>query len=235
MASVDRDDYQILEEIATRVNAGLQLDSVPGRAGEALGCLGMIRGQRRVYTPGTSGFAAALAQGRLEPLPRILPATVSAVQRAESLLGAMLPDLLRRLYMEVSNGGFGPAYGILGLDGGFRDDMKRTAVDILECRGDWPGMPGSLLPLCYWGCAIYSFVHCPSGRIFGWDPNPVAPDDDVPFFEQEYILGAWLAAWLDGSLRQPWLVADPASGHYRGATIAETETALAGTDGNDDP
>jgi hypothetical protein len=44
-------------------------------------------------------------------------------------------------------------------------------------------MPSGLLPLCHWGCAIYSFVHCPSGRIFGWDPNPVEADDDVPFFE----------------------------------------------------
>jgi hypothetical protein len=51
---------------------------------------------------------------QLEPLPRIPPATLSAVQCAESLLGAALPDLLRRLDLEVSNGGFGPAYGIVG-------------------------------------------------------------------------------------------------------------------------
>lgn len=108
--------------------------------------------------------------------------------------------------------------------------MKRTAVDILTSRGDWPGMPESLLPVCHWGCAIYSFVHCPSGRMFGWDPNPVAPGDNVPFFEQEYTLAAWLAAWLDGSLRQPWLVTDPTSGIYRGATIAETKAALADID-----
>ena len=123
-----------------------------------------------------------------------------AVQRAESLLGASLPDLLRRLYREVSNGGFGPAYGVLGLDDGFRDDKKRAPVDIMESRCDWPGMPDNLLPLCHWGCAIYSFLHCPQRRIFGWHPNPVAPRDDVPFFEQEYTLGAWLAAWLDQPL-----------------------------------
>jgi hypothetical protein len=113
--------------------------------------------------------------------------------------------------------------------------MKRTAVDILESRCDWPGMPDDLLPLCHWGCAIYSFVHCPSERIFGWEPNPVAPHDDVPYFQQEYTLEAWLAAWLDGSLRQPWLVTDPASGRCRGATVAETEAAFADTDSDDDP
>jgi hypothetical protein len=184
---------------------------------------------------GTSEFATALAHGQLERLPRIPPAKPSAVQRAESQLGAALPGLLRRLYLEVSNGGFGPGYGILGLDDGFRDDMNRTALDILNSRGDWPGMPGSLLSLCHWGCAIYSFVHCPSGRMFGWDPNPVADDDDVPFFEQEYTLEAWLGAWLDGSLRQPWLIIDPISGQYRGLTIAETQAASPDTKSDDDP
>jgi hypothetical protein len=235
MASVDSDVDRIFEEIASRVVAGLQLDNVPGRASEALDGPGMFRGQRRIYTRGTPDFATALAQGQLEPLPRTPPATLPAVQRAESLLGAALPDLLRRLYLEISNGGFGPAYGILGLDDGFRDDMKRTAVDILDSRCDWAGMPDNLHPLCHWGCAIYSFVHCPSGRMFGWDPNPVAPDDDVPFFEQEYTLDAWLAAWLDGSLRQPWLVTDATNGRYRGATIAETEAALADTESDDHP
>jgi hypothetical protein len=141
------------------------------------------------------------------------------------LLGADLPSLLRRLYLEVANGGFGPGYGVLGLDGGFRDDMKRTATDILENHDSWPGLPSHLLPLCHWGCAIYSFVHCPSGRIFGWDPNPVEPQDDVPFFEQEYTIDTWLSAWLDGLLHQPTLVVE-ADGRYRGATIAETEAEL---------
>ena len=83
-----------------------------------------------------------------------------------------------------------------------------------------------LLPLCHWGCAIYSFVHCPSGLVYGWDPNRVEPDDDVPFFVQEYLLETWIEAWLDGSLRQPWLINDPGTGTYRGATIAETRSAL---------
>jgi len=229
--SVTRDAYRIFEEIASRVDAGLQLDDVPGRVGEALDGTGLFHdAPRRIYTRGTPDFVAALAAGQLEPFPRTPPATLTAVERAEVVLGAALPGLLRRIFLEVSNGGFGPGYGVLGLEDGFRDDMKRTAVDILANRDDWPGMPHSILPVCHWGCAIYSFVDCPSGRMFGWDPNPVAPEDDVPFFEQEYTLDAWLAAWLDGSLRQPWLVADPTSGQYRGATIAETEAALADTD-----
>jgi hypothetical protein len=69
----------------------------------------------------------------------------------------------------------------------------------------------------------------PSGRIYGWDPNPVESDDDVPFFEQEYSLDSWIESWLDGSLQQPWLIYNPEDGTYRGATIEETRSAL--TDG----
>jgi hypothetical protein len=163
-----------------------------------------------------------------------ITAIVMNMGRARSMSTAQI-ICVRRLYLEVSNGGFGPAYGVLGLENGFRHDMKRTAADILESRGHLPGMPYGLLPLCHWGCAIYSFVHCPSERMFAWDPNPVAPDDDVPFFEQDYTLPTWLAAWLDGSLRQPLLVIDPTSERYHGATIAETEAAFADTEGDDDP
>jgi hypothetical protein len=138
-----------------------------------------------------------------------------------------MPDLLRDLY-SVANGGFGPGYGLLGLRNGFTDDLHRNAIDILRegPGGIWPGMPSGLLPLCHWGCAIYSFVHCPSGRIYGWDPNPVEPTDDVPFFEQEYVLESWVEAWLDGSLLQPCLIYDPEGGTYRGATIEESRAVL---------
>ncbi|GAB3621544.1 hypothetical protein GCM10027417_28060 [Glutamicibacter endophyticus] len=153
--------------------------------------------------------------------------TSDDVAEAERLIGAPFPTLLRRLYLEVGNGGFGPGLGLLGLAGGHTDDLGRCASDIHASHGQWPGRPEHVWALCHWGCAIYSFVHCPSGRIFGWDPNVVEPEDDVPFFEQQYTLETWLAAWLDGSLRQPWLLFE--DGDYRGATVAETESAHRGS------
>jgi hypothetical protein len=36
-------------------------------------------------------------------------------------LGFPLPPLLRELYTQVGNGGFGPGYGIFGLEGGYID------------------------------------------------------------------------------------------------------------------
>lgn len=232
IAAVGRDAGQVLSEIRSLVEAGLQLDEVPGRPDDPSALV--INGHRLVrrYTRGTPDYESALRQGMLERLPHTPPASTSAVEQAEELVGATLPGLLKNIFLDIANGGFGPAYGVLGVEHGFRDDLQRTAVDILKRRDEWLGMPDNLLPLCSWGCAIYSFVHCPSGRIFGWDPNPVETEDDVPFFEQEYTLETWLDAWLDGSLRQPMLVVDLVTQQYRGATIEES--AAFEIDGADD-
>lgn len=45
-------------------------------------------------------------------------------------MGCRLPELLRRLYTEVANGGFGPMYGILGITrSGQHDERRVTAVE----------------------------------------------------------------------------------------------------------
>jgi hypothetical protein len=50
------------------------------------------------------------------PMPTIAPpATVAEVDAAEVALGFAIPPLLRRLYTEVGNGGFGPNYGLEGV------------------------------------------------------------------------------------------------------------------------
>src|SRR5438067_1521964 len=49
------------------------------------------------------------------------PATVEQLQETETLLGIALPLLLRTLYTELANGGFGPAYGLRGAVGEFAD------------------------------------------------------------------------------------------------------------------
>lgn len=47
------------------------------------------------------------------PMPTVAPpASPAAVDAAEAALGFAIPQLLRRLYIEVGNGGFGPNYGL---------------------------------------------------------------------------------------------------------------------------
>ena len=49
---------------------------------------------------------------------RFPPATHAQVDRASKQLGILIPAVLRTVYVEVANGGFGPGYGLLGVDSG---------------------------------------------------------------------------------------------------------------------
>jgi hypothetical protein len=51
------------------------------------------------------------------------------IKQAEAMLGTRLPAPLRNLYLRIGNGGFGPGYGVLGLEGGLRDDRGKTVLD----------------------------------------------------------------------------------------------------------
>ncbi|GAA4258249.1 hypothetical protein [Dactylosporangium darangshiense] len=140
-------------------------------------------------------------------LPVLEPASAAAVAQAEELAGRGLPPLLRRLYLEVGDGGFGPGYGLFGLD-------KATR-----------GIAGGFLNLCDWGCGITSELDLRDGQVWGSDPNP-APDDVEWSFPQGMTIVEWFAKWVDGRLHQPWLLQDPESGLWRGATDEETAAML---------
>lgn len=88
------------------------------------------------------------------------PATTAEIDKAESRLGFELPALLRTLYMEVANGGFGPGEGFLGVP-------SRKAVSRLDlvkayrnCRGRGGQWPKHLLPVVYAGCDVFFCIDC---------------------------------------------------------------------------
>lgn len=157
---------------------------------------------RTVYRRGTDKYEAARRKGLLDPLPTLVKATQEAVAAAEAAMGLQLPPLLRRLYLEAGNGGFGPGYGILGISpDGHRDDLDRTADQSLS---RWEDLPPGLLPICDWGCAVTSFIDCsgPQGMMWGWDPSSAAPQE-VAIYAEGLTLADWLIRWVDGTLRQP--------------------------------
>jgi SMI1 / KNR4 family (SUKH-1) len=94
------------------------------------------------------------------------PIDGAEMDKAESRFGFPLPPLLKRLYTDIGNGGFGPGYGLMGLINGFRDDIGDSALESYELRREadpaelgWH-WPADLLPICTWGCAIYSCIDC---------------------------------------------------------------------------
>jgi hypothetical protein len=135
------------------------------------------------------------------------PVAVNALAEAEGVLGFPLTPLLRSIYLEVGNGGFGPGYGLIGLRGGATDggeslvELYQTLHQADPDDGLWT-WPDRLLPVNMWGCNIRSCVDCsrPGGPVILFDPNGRGPGtgwDDAFRPEFESFQG-WLTAWLDG-------------------------------------
>jgi hypothetical protein len=132
--------------------------------------------------------------------PQILYPTASAsdVAKAEVDLGFPLPHLLKRLYLEVSNGIAGFAYDIMGLHGGCASDSG-TLIDAYRGfkaagESETSAWKEGLLPFCDWGCAIYSCVDCTH------QAHPVFTYEDVGVWPERYNLAGFFAMWLQGSV-----------------------------------
>ena len=59
-----------------------------------------------------------------------VPASDEAIAEAEKELGFPLPKLLHDIYKNVSNGGIGPGYKILGVKGGHTSDEGDTISEL---------------------------------------------------------------------------------------------------------
>lgn len=136
------------------------------------------------------------------------PAIEEALASTERRLGFGLPEPLRKIYLNVANGGFGPGYGVMGVEGGFTDDMGHTVADLYESYQQldpedqsWQ-WPEQFLPICHWGCAVYSVVDCSQSAspVYFADVSVKEPGEPMetilhwhkPSFE------VWLGDWLDG-------------------------------------
>lgn len=139
------------------------------------------------------------------------PATEAELATAEEQLGFPLPPLLRALYGNVANGGFGPGYGLEGMrgythavdsepDGMWQRDrpidlsiyLQRYGLEYFEFP--WYVWPDRLLILCPWGCGRFSHLDCTSGRVFYGG----AGQDGYALSTQALSLYEWLDLWLKG-------------------------------------
>ncbi len=78
------------------------------------------RVRARIKDPSLTTSSARFSRGRVRVFP---PVSALVLEASEARLEFRLPPLLRGLYTQVANGGFGPGYGILGLEGGYADTM----------------------------------------------------------------------------------------------------------------
>lgn len=157
----------------------------------------------RVQTEPTSSGPASD-----RPLPRLSARDIVA---AEDLIGVRLPDLVKRLYMEVGNGGFGPGFGLLPLVQTADVPEGRFAVDCyaqFRQSRDWHT---SVLPFSSWGCGVIScldLIGDDDPAVYRFEPN--MPDGytvdylhGLPYrgaglIPERMRLSQWLEEWLSG-------------------------------------
>jgi hypothetical protein len=136
--------------------------------------------------------------------------TPTLISACEVVLGFCLPPLLRRLYTEVGNGGYGPGYGIAGVAGGasfqfpwgdrslnqfyfdMRDISEEMGHPVEEEQQPWPAC---MLPICDWGCWMLSCIDC---------SQPTFPVVDYVGYGREFFpswpsFEAWIEGWLNGA------------------------------------
>lgn len=142
------------------------------------------------------------------PYPVAHPAII---ERAERIIGFRLPSLIREIYLQVGNGGFGPGCGIGGLDDGCQIYDKTLTENCLEFRTlrgrlleeagfteqelvDWK-WDTHYIVYCYWGCNLTTIVDC-------HDPAmPVYSLDSITLKEHSSrTLRQWWKDWLENNI-----------------------------------
>ncbi len=149
--------------------------------------------------------SAIWPRGAKTPFPPALPDEVIAAERR---LGFELPPLLRRLFVEVANGGFGPGYGLSGVAGCGTDEGGNDIVALFEAHASdqwissYPNWPTKTLRIAYFGCAMHAAIDCSIADypVYLFDPNADHEDCGfenglIPF---EKGLNDWLYGWATG-------------------------------------
>ncbi len=152
--------------------------------------------------------------GGLHPLASFAVATACDVEETERILGFPLPELLRALYREVANGGFGPQYGIVGTAGGFESDGLSLAAAYTQRRamsrrtrsgaGRRACSPWRATAVaCGAASTVTAASACCCGTRTTLDSRLAGPNARVnwanAFWDQGLSLEGWIEGWLDAS------------------------------------
>jgi SMI1/KNR4 family protein SUKH-1 len=153
--------------------------------------------------PAIHARAAGFGQAMSTPVTAALPgpADDAAVARAEAALGVPLPPFLRRAYVEVADGGFGPGGGLLPIDAAVAALRRMRTGDELPRGRSWPD---ALLPVVERDPGFYC-VDCSTadGRVVDWDPEELQEHSGEAVFARSFSdeapsVEAWLDRWVVG-------------------------------------
>ncbi len=129
------------------------------------------------------------------------PVNEQAIADAEARLGFHLPPLVRALYTQVADGGYGPGYGLIELAGHGYTLVESRSRMVEEAATDWV-WPERLVELVNWGCLYFSAIDCsdPSCPVLFYNGDRAGQDATLAncLLPEADSLAEWLSAWLDG-------------------------------------
>ncbi|MFF7641828.1 SMI1/KNR4 family protein [Streptomyces canus] len=150
--------------------------------------------------PGVTDDDLLLA-ARTHMAGRELPSPTSAedVAAFERVVGHPMPDLLRRMYLEVANGGFGP-WQVVSLTetGDWFSDCADITMAYHQFTDPDDVLPPGVVPLMDRGCAMWALIdfRTADGQMWDWDPNLCCIRHAPAPIGQS--LAQWLTDWLRG-------------------------------------
>jgi hypothetical protein len=133
------------------------------------------------------------------------PVSLDELKLAEKRLGFELPSLLRILYLQIGNGGFGPGYGLIGLNERGAKNYHANLVDAyLEgvnfSHPDYPSFPRQFITICDWGDSITSMLDWTLSQspVFRFNGDKYDEGPFESFIKPESpSLRTWLEDWLN--------------------------------------
>ena len=170
------------------------------------------------------------------------PATEAQVSAAVVQIGFLMPALLRRLYLEVGAGGFGPGNGLFSVlleTDALADQYKARREPGKDRRPtNWPD---GLLPIVDWGSGILSAIDCmkPDLPVIRLDANMPKVDvlTRVPSeWHYEKAGRVTEACWVESASLQRWLE-DWIEGRqlfYRAYSLAAVDVDLEDEDSDEE-
>jgi hypothetical protein len=125
------------------------------------------------------------------------PVSEQALAEAEARLGFALPSLVRALYTQVADGGYGPGYGVVQLHILVESRLGMDEED----EAEWV-CPERLVEFVGWGCNYFSGIDCshPACPVFFYNNDEAVEGATLTdcLLPEAYSLEEWLSAWLDG-------------------------------------
>jgi hypothetical protein len=182
--------------------AGMVENLVTGDGSQArglFGALSRLTGGKQVFA--MTGAGVLSLGGDVEARPAPPPAAEDAVAAAEAQLGFALPAALRRVYLEVADGGVGPGGGIFSLSELVAKHHEMTDEPAGPQGQAWPA---ALLPIQGddWDLVCLDRT---TGALVYWDLEELDDDDELPpdnptwaasFVLEAEDLETWLSEWV---------------------------------------